>query len=277
MANVRRSGRFIGGVWVRNFEEKFDAKKAKEMREAGAGPANWYYTNVAEPNIKQVGRRSFVVGKEGMGQIDIPNYKLESERRRVLAFNLFLGSGAVKSKIFREGQGLMADPAKHSALALANFKGTWVSVDDLRRSDRLIEILGLIGANPGIRIRQIANLYNTSNQNIRRMVSLASAFGVKIHGRGKMRITNWGAFSKDYVMEVYESTDGMSSIVSKMKMVFDADAFDKMTGCSIGSRMKVELYRMWQEKVAEREGKIALSLAREGNSEFIEGFKGESE
>jgi hypothetical protein len=261
---MSNQGRYVSGVWVKDFPPKYTREIAKKMRAEGKGPKNWYYKNVSGPDIEQTGRRSFIVGASaGLKSIEIPNYKMERERQRVLAFNYFLGSGAVRSKIFREGEGLMADPLLQNAATVARFKGTWVSVNDLRLSDRLIEMLGLINANPGIRIMQIANIYNTSALNIRRMVALASSYGVKITGSGKLRIMNWGAFNPEFVEMAYESEDGMSRIVAKMKTVMDGDAFDKLTGCLIGSRAKVALYNAWREKLEAREQKLAVCFEKE--------------
>lgn len=245
--------------WKRNAEGKSvwvdypwisNPKYAELMKAQGKGPKTWYRHNTWEIQLEQLGQRTFVVGI-ATKPVELPSYLHADERKRVATAESILGRQSRRAtKIFRETVGLLADPLNEGRSTFDTFKGTWVTANDLRLRARELEILGIISANPGIKFRELALIYNTTKRNILRILMVANTAGVQFTGLSgaRVKIANYGIYDKEKVLALYRNSDGLEAIVKTVKCIFH-DVADERSGIQKTRAVRYELSKMWAAKL----------------------------
>lgn len=243
-----------GGTWV-PFPWVDPGYKEKAMA-LGKGPAVWYLFNTWEVQVEQTDGQSFRVGK-GTNAFVMPSYMESDDQHRVLEMHSIIRkTSARRQKIWSETEGLMADPLDQSYAAFVTYSGSWCTENDVRLRSREVEILGIIDANPGIKIKELALIYNTTSQNITRILMVAGAAGVKFSRlkNSQVRIFSYGIYDKDKIKLLHSKSDGLESIIRIAKSVFK-DVSDARTGKVVIKRVKSELRDLWKAKLELEEQK----------------------
>ena len=152
--------------WVSNPNYK------EEMMSIGKGPKSWHRFNTWKIQLDQVSGKSFIFG-EGTNPVDFPDYSQTDEQNRIIGMDAVLGRCNIRKKIWSETEGLLADPLDEPSNTYRTYQGSWATNNDVRLRSREMEILGIIDANPHIKIKELCLIYNTTRANILRVLILA--------------------------------------------------------------------------------------------------------
>jgi hypothetical protein len=235
--------KWISPPWITNPDFK------AQVMAVGKGPATWYRFNAWEIQVEQLGNRTFRIG-EGTNPVELPSYLDYDEKKQALSLQEIVGTSRKRTKIWSETEGLMVDPLIQSPTVRYTYSGSWVTKNDVRLWSRATECLGIIDANPGIKLRTLAGVYNTNTRNIRRILMILSAAGVRFYQLGnlRVRIQTMGIFDEHKVRELYKKSNGLDEIVEKVKCVFE-DVSDERTGKMRWEKVRLEMRRLWNEKL----------------------------
>lgn len=245
--NENGKGRWVDYPWIS------DPQYREKMLARGKGPANWYRSNTWQITADEVGPHTFVIGN-GTNPVQFPSVIETDDRNRMIREDRILGNQKFRQKIWSETEGLLCDPILQGHQTLNTYKGSWVTKNDVRLRSRETEILGIIAANPGIRISELALIYNTTTRNIYRILMLSAASGVRFSRLqlNRVNIVSWGIYDKQKIIDLFSKSMGLEDIVMKAKSVFE-DIADERTGKIKMDRVKLELREMWKAKLAKQQ------------------------